>query len=151
MTEQTPFFGEAAREAAARAMDSLYGRRTAVGGTRDAIVLAEADRILTAAVNADPRAKAFLKLAALTDEELGRIVAESLTPAHRPSREIDRPWGGSTPRARARQILAALGLPVVCERCRGVGAVYTGTGGFGNGYQPCSCAKAEQEPTGGER
>ncbi len=77
-SEQAVPFSEAAREAAARAMDPMYGRRTAIGGTRDAIVLAEADRILTAAVNADPRAKSFLKLAALSDEELVERVARAL-------------------------------------------------------------------------
>ncbi len=60
-SEQALPFSEVAREAAAGW----------VGGD-----VAWADDMLAAAVDADPRAKAFLKLAALTDEELvGRLAA----------------------------------------------------------------------------
>ncbi len=101
-SEQALPFSEAAREAAARTFpywlvsDPREQRR-------------RADGIIAAAVNADPRAKAFLKLAALSDEELVERVAVALRvegAALAPMRHYRR---------QARVVLAALGLPVAEE------------------------------------
>ncbi len=68
-SERAPF-SEAAREAAARALRYLDAHGVLSDGW--------APMILTAAVDADPRAKAGLKLASLSDEERERLVADAL-------------------------------------------------------------------------
>ncbi len=124
MTEQTvPFFDEAAREAAARALyegPDQYGRPSSItwaemltyGGAFPDNVdhpIAEnfremVDGVLTAALNAlPPRSKAILELARLSDEELVDRVEAALNA-----------WRDSyrRPGVKNAVILAALGLPV---------------------------------------
>ncbi len=105
-------FSEAAIKAADRAFEQPHGGRSDLEITRDA---------LTAAVNADPRSKAFLELARLSDEELVERVAAALA-AHdgydldrvpeRPAHGNDERWAQSDYRRQAAAVLAALGLPV---------------------------------------
>ncbi len=111
-------FSEAAREAAAFAdfaaqhERSPRGREAAREGwslVSDGVRFACHARtlpILAAAVKADPRAKACLDLAALTDDELVERVAR----AYRGYGHDYRTAGWR--RTRAVEVLAALGLPV---------------------------------------
>ncbi len=149
-------FSEAAREAAAlralaRGFDYEYlfdddGENPDEPYTAD-YWCHGARQILAAAVNADPRLKAFLRLAALSDEELVERVLSDLSE-----------WRGAEDYRREviRAVLAALGLPVAerdapCRACGGRGWHTAG----GNDPAACNCpageAWAEQEPTGGER
>ena len=117
-SEQELPFSEAARDAAGFAFFAAnYSGECARDvwanpdrPARRAEYTAKADRILAAAVDADPRAKAFLKLAALSDEELTARVAKALlSQCDAPVEERERL------RVEAREdayvILAALGLP----------------------------------------
>ncbi len=88
---------------------------------------------LAAAVDADPRLAAFLKLAALTDEELRQRVEDALVKHAHESR-----------RPKAVAILAALGLPVVEQHNHDASGIYSDC-------PACRTVLAKQEPTGGER
>lgn len=136
-------FSEAAREAAASAISGEFGYGDCFaacdleGGHERERWLQLAAASLAAAVDADPRAKACLKLAALTDEEREQIVADIVGP------RIDircgqcagtgsdlrsnldctpckatgyvmrwQPWRERQARELAAEVLAALGLPV---------------------------------------
>ncbi len=119
-SEQALPFSEAAREAAQAAIVATVDKRLAfnvaaygaawTGETSDTeFVCTDAAKIaLAAAVDADPRAKACLALAALTDEELVERVATAI--------RYGQPHDGSdcddATEVDARRILAALGLPV---------------------------------------
>ncbi len=92
-SEQALPFSEAAREAHSEAIAAAFGACSSI----------TTDAALTAAVNADPRAKACLALAALTDEELVERVATHLDHFG---------WNRSSLMADCRAVLAALGLPV---------------------------------------
>ncbi len=110
-------FSEAAREAAARALYPSLGVDSPA--FRHTQARAKATGALAAAVGADPWLKAFLRLAALSDEERERIVADALVrmdaydPALLSAEEISMfrvsRFGD------ARRILAALGLPAEQE------------------------------------
>ncbi len=103
-SEQALPFSEAAREAAALAFLQARGASPESSYT----IMRPTDAALAAAVDADPRAKAFLKLAALTDEELRQRVEDALVKHAHESR-----------RPKAVAILAALGLPVAEQETRG--------------------------------
>ncbi len=114
-------FSEAAREAAADRLVDLYGFVPNPGA-------ATVRSILAAAVDADPRAKAFLKLAALSDEELVDRFATALAAYNgydlssvreRPAHGDDERWAQCDYRQQARAVLAALGLPVAEQETTG--------------------------------
>ncbi len=121
-SEQALPFSEAAREAAAfDVYADLYkhgdkarqAARTHWQMMTDASrepCYAKADRILAAAVDADPRLKAFLRLAALSDEEVVEEVVERVAVALRVEGAALAPMRHY--RRQARVVLAALGLPV---------------------------------------
>ncbi len=96
-SEQALPFSKAAIEAAARVMRNQHPHYVLSDGF--------AADILIAAVNADPRVKAFLKLAALTDEELVERVARALF-------AVSEHGAFADDVANARVALAAMGLPV---------------------------------------
>ncbi len=97
-SEQALPFSEAAREAAAETLRYLDAHSVLSDGW--------APMILAAAVDADQRLNAFLKLAALSDEELVERVVRALA-RFRFSDHDD-----------ARAILADLGLPVAEQEGR---------------------------------
>ncbi len=117
--EQALPVSEAAREAAAlasfaksyehhyRGQQAAREQWAEAGESVQAAFYAKSDPILAAAVDADPRLKAFLRLAALSDEELVERVARALVPNYRA-----RAFTEAADRHTARKALAALGLPV---------------------------------------
>ncbi len=103
-SEQALPFSEAAREAAAETLRYLDAHSVLSDGW--------APMILAAAVDADQRLNAFLKLAALSDEERVERVAGALLSQFGPVPVEERDGYVAEAHADARAVLAALGLPV---------------------------------------
>ncbi len=111
-TEQALPFSEAAREAAARSLAAGFGYEQVFDGgwlePYDANYWRHlAAKSLTTAVNADPRLAAFLKLAALSDEELVERAKAAIDKNTGPGALLDDELHFF-----AATVLAALGLPV---------------------------------------